>query len=112
MSQIINDTIKKQKIEQHISLVQQITDCRSLGEVQSLLNSLISDYGVDAGINFDSGYNNISENIVLLREETDAEYNVRIDKELDSLIKKEKKHQQVSDALTSQIEAFKAAKIQ
>lgn len=85
----IAELIKKRKIEDRQSMIRGITDCQSLAEIKLLVDSLISDYGDSAKVNFDSGHSNISEEIVVVRDETDAEVNARIDKEIESLIKKE-----------------------
>lgn len=47
--------------------------------VFNILNyRVIQKYGTDADIDFDSGYNNISEEISYWREETDKEYQARL----------------------------------
>lgn len=101
---------KKRKVENRISLVDCISDCTSLGEMQTLVASLISDYGVNAKVDFDSGHSNISEDIVVWREETDEEVNIRIDKEVEALLRKQAAISKQSTDLLNQMESLKAAK--
>lgn len=58
-----------------------ITCQSTLAEIKAELESLIEKYGENTRIDFDSGYNNISESIEVEREETYKEYNRRIREE-------------------------------
>lgn len=60
---------------------EQITDYCSLNSVLECVERLIDKYGEGARVDFDSGYNNISEMITYEREETDREYQNRLKKE-------------------------------
>lgn len=63
-----------------------ITTCDTLGEIQSVVSDLISEYGEDALIDFDyDGYygNGITENLRYFREESDEEMNIRIIAEME-----------------------------
>ena len=58
-----------------------ITQCDTLGQIQSVVSDLISKYGEDALIDFDyDGYygNGITEHLRYFRYETDEEMNIRI----------------------------------
>ena len=80
----------KQKIKVGTYSFSGITSNKTLGEILTTVQSLISQYGEDAEIDFDSGYNNISEEIFYWREETDAEYQQRLEYEAEEV-----EHQQI-----------------
>ena len=86
--------MERKKITQKIDLKKGISDCSNLKDIKSLVEELISIYGEQAVINFDSGYNSISEQVVLVREETDFEFFERKSKHEASLLKKRKKIQE------------------
>lgn len=106
----IIELTKKRKIEDRHEMIRGITDCQSLAEIKILVDSLISDYGDSAKVNFDSGYNNISEEIVVVRDETDAEVNARIDKEIEALIKKELAIKNEGTTIAADIQSLMKAK--
>ena len=60
-----------------------ITEESTLKDVLGCVNRLIQEYGEDAKIEFNSGYENISETIgkYVERDETDAEYKARVKRE-------------------------------
>lgn len=58
-----------------------ITDQTTLAEVLEATKQLIAVYGLEATIEFDSGYQNIDEYIRFEREESDYEYQVRLSQE-------------------------------
>lgn len=58
-----------------------ITGWSSLKYVKLEIDRLIDIFGEDAEIDFDAGYNNISESIWFNREETDKEYQQRLKEE-------------------------------
>lgn len=101
---IIADLMIKQKIEDRHSLVKGITDCQSLGEIKQLVDSLIDDYGTESKVNFDAGHNNISEEVITFRDETPAEMNARIDKEIEKLIAKELSIKKQGSAVATDIQ--------
>ena len=70
--------MSKKTITVSESAREQLTDYSSLKSVRDAVNRLIREYGEGAGIEFDSGYNNISELITYTREETDQEYQKRL----------------------------------
>ena len=86
--------MERKTITQKIDLKKGISDCSNLKDIKSLVEELISIYGEKAVINFDSGYNSISEQVVLVREETDLEFFERKSKHEASLLKKRKKIQE------------------
>lgn len=102
---------KRQIIETTVHLNDCFTECSSLGEIQALAIKLISIHGPDTKIKFDAGYNNIDEVLVVSREETDAEVNARIDKEIEKLILKQKKTTKVASEILSSIETLKSLKL-
>lgn len=71
-----------------------ITGWSSLKYVKDEVERLINLFGENALVDFDSGYNNISETISYLREETDSEYAKRLkDEERQSKSKVKKKEE-------------------
>lgn len=58
-----------------------ITEQTTLAEVLEATKQLIAVYGLEATIEFDSGYQNIDEYIRFEREESDYEYQVRLSQE-------------------------------
>ena len=74
-----------------------ITEEQTLGGVLACVKRLIDEYGEDANIEFDAGYNNISEEVVywIVREETDAEYACRIKSENKKLEKDRKEYERL-----------------
>lgn len=58
--------------------------------LRSRVDELIEKYGDDAVLHVDSGYNNISEHISFVREETDKEYQQRLKDEERDRVAKEK----------------------
>jgi len=106
----IAELIKKRKIEDRHDMIHGITDCQSLAEIKLLVDFLIGDYGDAAKVNFDSGYNNISESIVVVRDETDTEVNTRIDKEIEALIKKELAIKKEGTTISDNIKSLMKAK--
>lgn len=108
----LEEITSKRKVESRFSMVRGITDCQSLGEIQTLVNSLVADYGVDAKVHFDSGHSNISEDLIVMRDETDAEVNARIDKEVTELLRKQTAANKQATDLIDQIEKLRSAKVQ
>lgn len=80
----------KKMINYSESVGDQITDQRMLGDVLRVVMNLIEKYGPETQIEFDSGYNNIDERLLLSREETDKEYEERIKKE-NKIVEKERR---------------------
>jgi hypothetical protein len=76
-------TKKKIKAPVKITNVDSITGEPTLGDVYDCVTRLIEEYGPDAEVEFDSGYNSICETIITFkeREETDEEYKHRVKKE-------------------------------
>jgi hypothetical protein len=70
-------------VQESVYIVNAITDQSTLEGVLDAVNSLIDEYGIDAQITFDSGYESIDERIVYdtFREETDLEYKQRTKRE-------------------------------
>lgn len=106
----IAEVIKKRKIEDRHEMIHGITDCQSLAEIKILVDSLIADYGDEAKVHFDSGYNNISESILVVRDETDNEVNARIDKEIETLIKKELSIKKEGSMISDNVQSLMKAK--
>jgi hypothetical protein len=102
----IAELLIKRKVEDRHSMVKGITDCQSLGEIKQLVDSLLGDYGPESKVNFDSGHNNISEEIITFREESSAEVNARIDKEIEKLIAKELSIKKQSSAVATEIQSL------
>lgn len=107
----ISSVVAKRQVETQVSMDKAISECQSLGEIQELVASLIEKHGKSARIDFDAGHNNICENIVVMREETNEEVNRRIDKEIESLLAKQKNANKQADALGDQVAGLRAAKI-
>lgn len=87
-------TLTRGRVIQDVSLVRQLTDCQRLGEIREVLNDLISLYGEDAEIMFDSGYNNICERVRTIRDETDEEFEARkkeFKREIEAELKEQRK---------------------
>lgn len=84
MAKKTKETLQRQVFEQRSPLIHQISDCTNLSEIQSLVEQLILEYGGSATLHFDAGHNNISEEIVVTRTETDEEFNLRIDREVET----------------------------
>lgn len=55
-----------------------ITCCYTIGELLGVAQELVTKYGAGCPVNFDAGYSNIDENIQIMREETDKEYQKRL----------------------------------
>lgn len=55
-----------------------LTDCDTIGELLEEAQTLVNMYGAECPVNFDSGYSSFDENIQILREETDEEYQKRL----------------------------------
>lgn len=102
----IAELMNKRKVEDRHPLVKGITDCQSLGEIKKLVDSLVEDFGNESKVNFDSGYNNISEEIITFREETSDEVNARIDKEIEKLIAKELTIKKQGSAIATEIQSL------
>lgn len=102
---------QRKVIETRICVENMITECSTLAEVQQRVAELISQYGSSANIRFDSGHSNIDEEIVLTREESDAEFNSRIDEEIETLIRKQKKHSSNAANIEDSIENLKNIKV-
>lgn len=100
----IAELITKRKIEDRHSIVKCITDCQSLAEIKELVDSLIDIYGSESKVDFDSGHNNISEEIITFREETSDEVNSRIDKEVEKLLAKELSLKKQGSAISIEIQ--------
>lgn len=73
-----------------------ITGCSSLKYVKGEVDRLITLFGENAEIQFDAGYNNISESIWYQREETDKEYVTRL-KEGERKLKASKKNKESTE---------------
>jgi hypothetical protein len=106
MNKQVNELVKKKTIEVRLPMATGIVDCVDLGEIENLVADLISQHGRKAKVNFDSGHSNISEEIVILRPETDEEVNLRIDQEINTLVKKQKAAKQQADQIDSRIKAL------
>jgi predicted component of type VI protein secretion system len=111
MSKTKSAAFQRKVIETRICVENMITECSTLAEVQQRVAELISQYGSAANIRFDSGYSNIDEEIVLTREENDSEFNARIDEEIESLIRKQKKHSSNAATIEDSIENLKNMKV-
>lgn len=111
MSKNKGSAFERKVIQTRISIENPISDCTTLAEVQLRVAELIAKYGDGANIRFDSGYSNIDEEIVVSRVENDDEFNKRIDEEIESLIRKQKKHSANAANLESSIEDLKNMKV-
>jgi len=107
----ISAVVAKRQVETQVPMAKTISECRSLGEIQELVAALIEKHGKSARIDFDAGHNNICETVVVLREETNEEVNLRIDKEIEELLRKQKNANKQADAFGDQVAGLQAAKI-
>lgn len=73
-----------------------ITGCRTLSEIIQTAQNLFETFG-DAEIEFDAGYSNISECLIVYkeREETDSEYAYRLKKEQKQAAKERKEYERL-----------------
>ncbi len=55
-----------------------ISDQCTLADIKTEVERLITTYGENSTVDFDSGYNSIDETITFEREETDKEYQKRL----------------------------------
>jgi hypothetical protein len=55
-----------------------LTDCYTIGELLEEARKLVNMYGAECPVNFDSGYSSLDENIQIMREETEKEYQKRL----------------------------------
>lgn len=106
----VEDSITPRMIEDRVSMPQSVTDCATLAEIQSLVARLIEQHGASCRIDFDSGHNNISEELIVFRKETPDEVNQRIDKEIEKLVKQEASVKNEISSIASRIESLKKAK--
>lgn len=58
-----------------------ILEYNKLGDIKLALDELIEHYGKDAELDIDSGHSSLDVNLDFWREETDKEYEKRIQKE-------------------------------
>lgn len=90
--------MKKQiKYQESVWYDPYITECKTLKEVLEVVGDLIKRFGGDAEVEFDSGYNNISESLLVYkeREETDSEYSYRIKQEQKKVDKERKEYERL-----------------
>ncbi len=71
--------------------------------MKQLIDSLIEQYGENASIHFDSGYNSISEEIKISRLESDKEFETRKNKEISKLENKAKRLKKELNQITEKI---------
>ena len=96
--------LKKIFIKKEFYLDKGISDCNTLIEMKKHIETLISKYGEEATLDFDSGHNSISETIIISELESDEDFEKRKEKIVNKLKEKEKRLQANLKKIQNQIE--------
>lgn len=86
--------MSKNQVVEYVDISYGVSDCSCLQVVKERVEELIAKYGEFAVLEFDAGYNSISESVRFTRLETDEEYADRIAKEKQTEEKKKAKEYQ------------------